>query len=78
MYYFEWVTQYVGKNTQYEAHPGMGLTGSIVMELMKTYHDKGHILYIDNWYTSPTLFKTLLEKKTEAVGTVCKNRKSLP
>ena len=38
-------------------------------------NDKGYDLYVDNWYTSPTLFHYLQGRKTNACGTVRKDRK---
>ncbi|XP_042887703.1 piggyBac transposable element-derived protein 4-like [Penaeus japonicus] len=40
--------------------------------------DKGYTLYVDNWYTSPTLFHWLQGRKTNACGTVRPNRKWMP
>ncbi len=53
---------YTGSNTECQITPGLGLSGSIVLELMQRYLNKGHHLYVDNWYTSPALFE-LLDKK---------------
>jgi hypothetical protein len=68
---------YTGKDTQlfFTEH---GLPTNIVMSLMKPYLGHGHNLFIDNWYTSPELLSLLLEKNTNACGTVRKNRKGLP
>lgn len=35
-------------------------------------------MFVDNWYTSPALFSYLHENKTNACGTVKKNRKNMP
>lgn len=40
--------------------------------------DKGHVLYTDNYYTSPTLAKFLLSRNTHLVGTVRSNRYNYP
>ena len=48
------------------------------MELMQRYLNKGHHLYVDNWYTSPALFELLHQNKTGACRAVRKNRKGLP
>ncbi|XP_047479079.1 uncharacterized protein LOC125032114 isoform X2 [Penaeus chinensis] len=40
--------------------------------------EKGYQLYIDNWYSSSTLFHYLQSRKTETVGTVRLNRKFMP
>ncbi|XP_042145916.1 piggyBac transposable element-derived protein 4-like [Ixodes scapularis] len=51
---------------------------SVVLELGKPLLEKGYILYLDNWYTSPNLFLKLKEGKTHAVGTVRPNRANMP
>jgi hypothetical protein len=35
-------------------------------------------LYIDNWYSSPTLFEKLLEANTNVMGIIRLNRKNIP
>ncbi|MEL7520969.1 MAG: hypothetical protein AAGJ80_04955, partial [Cyanobacteria bacterium J06553_1] len=40
--------------------------------------DKGYQLFTDNWYSSPTLFHYLHNRKTNAVGTVRTTRKFMP
>ena len=39
---------------------------------------KGHVLYTDNYYSSPTLFYLLWEKKIYCFGTVRPHRKEFP
>lgn len=39
--------------------------------------DKNHILFVDNWYSSPLLFTYLFERNTDACGTVKPNRKGM-
>ncbi|KAJ8966034.1 hypothetical protein NQ314_003772 [Rhamnusium bicolor] len=56
----------------------IGKSGSVVMSLLEPYVEKGHTLYIDNWYTSPNLLDTLHKMKTNACGTVKSNRKNMP
>lgn len=56
----------------------IGKSGSIVMSLLEPYVEKGHMLYIDNWYTSPNLLETLHKKRTNACGTVKSTRKNMP
>ncbi|XP_063220583.1 piggyBac transposable element-derived protein 4-like [Bacillus rossius redtenbacheri] len=48
---------------------------SLVRRLFHDYFHKAHTIYMDRFYSSPTLFYKL---KTLAVGTVQKNRKGLP
>ena len=45
---------------------------------MQRYLNKGHYLYVDNWYTSSALFELLYLNKTGACGAVRKNRHGLP
>lgn len=40
--------------------------------------DKGHHVYMDNYYTSPELFEELRVHNTYACGTLRKNRKGVP
>ena len=40
--------------------------------------DKGHHVYMDNYYSSPELFSELYFRQTYACGTVRQNRKGLP
>ncbi|XP_042875142.1 piggyBac transposable element-derived protein 4-like [Penaeus japonicus] len=51
-----------------------------VADLMESAEvlDKGYSLYVDNWYSSPTLFHWLQGRKTNACGTVRGNRKFMP
>ena len=50
----------------------------VVMTLMEPFCDKGHVLYMDNYYTSVPLFEDLEARGTLACGTVRSNRKGLP
>lgn len=71
---------YVGKETDIdtETNPLLGITGAVVMKLMTPYLDKGHSLYTDNFYTSPSLSLFLFDRKTNTCGTVRQNRKGMP
>ena len=55
-----------------------GGTHAVVMRLMDQYLDKGHKLFTDNFYTSPLLYRSLLDRGTYACGTVRPNRKHFP
>jgi hypothetical protein len=50
----------------------------IVERLSNKYFGKGFTIYMDRFYSSPSLFNFLFERKTLAVGTVMPNRKGLP
>ena len=69
---------YTGTNIDYPTNDQLGISGAIVKKMTETYMDKGHILYTDNWYSSPSLCRYLLSRKTGAVGTVKTNRKYFP
>ena len=69
---------YTGAETELDNHPELGIPGSVVLTLMKNYLMKNHTLFIDNWFSSPTLFERLLEERTKACGTVKKNRNEMP
>ncbi|XP_018371355.1 PREDICTED: piggyBac transposable element-derived protein 4 [Trachymyrmex cornetzi] len=68
---------YTGADTDYEKF-GLGISGDIVAHFLKPYFGKGHVIYIDNWYSSAPLSVFLHEKETGVCGTVRKNRKGLP
>ena len=48
-----------GKEIEYTHKDNLGKSGSIVTSLLDAYLDKGHILYVDNFYSSPALFAYL-------------------
>lgn len=50
----------------------------VVIKLMEQYQGKGHCLFIDNFYTSPTLLLDLHDLGTYCTGTVRTNRKGFP
>ena len=69
---------YVESGTQIQFNKKLGIPGSIVVTLMQSYLHKGHNLFVDNWFTSPALFKVLHANRTGAYGTVRKNRLGMP
>lgn len=56
----------------------IGTSGTIVAKLIEPYLNKGHSLYTDNFYTSPSLATMLFDNKTNSCGTVRQNRKHMP
>ena len=56
----------------------LGKSGAIVLQLMDNYLDKGHVLYTDRWYTSPTLCLRLDSRNTGSCGTVVSTMKFMP
>ena len=68
---------YCGKGIFYndDEHSDMPTTERIPVVLMEPFLNKGHILFTDNYYTSPSLATHLLENLTHLCGTVRSNRK---
>lgn len=51
----------------------LGLSEPVVLHLCQNVLDNGRTLYIDNFYTSVSLAKSLLKRKTHLVGTLRSN-----
>nr|XP_039261358.1 piggyBac transposable element-derived protein 4-like [Styela clava] len=51
---------------------------NLVMNLCEKIMDKGHIIYMDRYYSSPKLYDALSQRNTYAVGTCMINRKEMP
>ena len=55
-----------------------GATYDTVLDLVRDRMGKGHIIFMDNYYSSPLLFLHLWSLGIAAVGTVRSNRRGLP
>ena len=55
-----------------------GLGYDVIMKLMQPYLNQGYHLFVDNFYTSVHLFKTLFTQGVPATGTIIENRKNFP
>lgn len=66
---------YQGKETSQDGQPKLE---KLVLKLMEPYLDKGHNLYMDNYYNSLSLSKKLLHRRTHTTGTLRKDRKENP
>ena len=53
-------------------------TAAYVLHLMNDYLDKGHAVYVDNFYNSVGLAKYLSTRSTYITGTLRSNRKNNP
>ncbi|CAF1289214.1 unnamed protein product [Adineta ricciae] len=69
---------YTGSQTEIQRDNHLGIPGSIIMTLMQPYLQRGHNLFVDNWYTSPRLFELLHANSTGACITVRRNRIGMP
>ena len=68
------------KQTAQVLEPSCTTTTKLAVGLMDSVHllDKGHCMYMDNFYTGPELYGGLFFCSTYACGTVHPNRKGLP
>jgi hypothetical protein len=69
---------YTGSKTSLNYQEHLGVTGSIVINLLERFLNKSYSLFVDNYYSSPTLCVYLHQYKTAACGTVRSNRTGLP
>lgn len=69
---------YTGATTDILPGRELGVSGSVIQTLLGAYLQKGHTLWVDNWYSSPMLFDHLHKNKTNVCGTVRKNRREMP
>lgn len=67
---------YVGKD---KTNTGSA-SRNVVINLLKESRllHKGYCLFIDNWYSSPTLYRELYNMETNVCGTARMNRKEMP
>ena len=56
----------------------VGVTHAVVMKLVDPIKDRGHHVYMDNFYTSPQVFADLRANGFGACGTLRLNRRGLP
>jgi len=59
-----------------DLHADIPASERIPMVLMEPFAGKGHVLYTDNFYTSPVLANHFLANNTHLCGTIKKNRKN--
>lgn len=69
---------YTTDTTELRYDRSSGLPAAVVKTLMDPLLGNGHVLYCDNWYTSPALFKFLLDNNTGACGTCKRNGRGMP
>lgn len=76
--YIQDIIVYTGSETQITPDRSMGDSGTVMITMLEKYLDREHVLYTDNWYTSPVLAYFLLDKNTGLCGTVKRNQKHMP
>jgi hypothetical protein len=55
-----------------------GATFDTVMRMTRGYEDKQHVLFVDNWFTSPAVLEALKQRGIRCCGSVRRNRKGMP
>ena len=66
---------YTGKN---DKTPEAGLSHRVILDLAEPYLNKGHGLFMINFYSLPAIYEELYDKKILAYGTVRQDRKGMP
>ncbi|CAK9796194.1 hypothetical protein ANTQUA_LOCUS660 [Anthophora quadrimaculata] len=66
------VVRYTGSEIDIPRNDPLDVSGAVIKKLMINYEQKGHLLYTDNWYTSPKLAIYLDQQNTGLCGTVKK------
>lgn len=69
---------YKGKMNRDENDSTRTILQNLVLRIMDPYLDKGHHLYMDNYYNSIALSTILLSRKTHTTGTLRSNRVGVP
>jgi hypothetical protein len=57
---------------------GLDASTNVVLNMYKPLLDRGHTLLLDNWYSSPDLFRRLTDRKPNVIGTVRPYRRGMP
>ena len=68
---------YCGANST-TAATSNGVAYGIVLKLIEPCLRKGYTVYMDSYYSSPLLYKDLLDAGTTASGTLRNNQKNFP
>jgi hypothetical protein len=55
-----------------------GATYDTVMRMTRGYENKQHVLFVDNWFTSPAVLDALKQRGIRCCGSVRRNRKGMP
>ena len=71
------LNMYTGKETV-AVNETRGATHKLVMDVINPILDRGHIVYMDDYFSSPALFKDMIDRQTGACGTLRVNRTGVP
>lgn len=69
---------YCGRDEDFEDLSSFGLATAVVLKLCQPLYSKGHTIYTDRFYTSPTLLISLRYVGLSGCGTIMTNRKYFP
>lgn len=61
-----------------EKDTGLGYITPLVLDLLKGLENKGHTVFMDNYYNSPLLARLLKSRGFDCVGTLRLNRQNVP
>lgn len=75
--YVQDIVLYTGDQTELVDDRSTGLSGAVVKTMIDRYLHCGHVLYLDNWYTSPLIAKYLHLQETGICGTVKAGRRHM-
>ena len=64
----------IGKDDTLHINDARTVTHAVVMKLLEPLKNKGHHIYMDNYYTSPNLFLEMKSTGFGACGTARINR----
>ena len=65
--------------TSSECHPpGLTVAGKVIIDLVIGLENKGHIIYCDNYFTSPALVAKLYKLGCRYCGTARYNTQGIP
>ena len=72
------LTYFVGEDDMLDVGENKTVTYVIVMKLLGSLKKAGHLIYMDNYYTSPSLFVDMKLKGLGVCGTALVDRKGMP
>ena len=72
------LTYFVENDDMLDVGENKTVTHVIVMRLLGSLKKAGHHIYMDNYYTSPSLFVDMKLKVLGVCGTACVDRKGMP